>query len=61
MGSFWAAPCPVKAGDIPYKKAADRRKSRVAPPSSGPASRPPILPALIAATDSQRKATAEAA
>ena len=52
----WAAPCPVRAGDIPYKKAADRRKSRM---DQRTRERLPILPALIAATDSQRKATAE--
>ena len=52
----WAAPCPVKAGDIPYKKAADRRKSRM---DQRTRERLPILPALIAATDSQRQATAE--
>ena len=52
----WAAPCPVKAGEIPHKKAADRRKSRM---DQRTRERLPILPALIAATDSQRKATAE--
>ena len=51
----WAAPAPIKAGEIPHKKAADRRKSRM---DQRTRERLPILPALIAATDSQRKATA---
>lgn len=52
----WAVPCPVKAGDIPYKKVADRRKSRM---DQRTRDRLPILPALIAATDSQRRAAAD--
>ena len=52
----WAVPCPIKAGEIPHKKAADRRKSRM---DQRTRERLPLLPALIAATDSQRQATAE--
>ena len=52
----WAVPCPVKAGEIPHKKAADRRKSRM---DQRTRERLPILPALIAATDGQRDAAAE--
>ena len=51
----WAAPCPVKAGEISHKKTADRRKSRM---DQRTRERLPILPALIAATGSQRDATA---
>ena len=52
----WAVPCPVKAGEIPHKKVADRRKSRM---DQRTRERLAILPALIAATSSQRQATAE--
>jgi hypothetical protein len=52
----WAVPCPIKAGEIPHKKVADRRKSRM---DQRTRERLPILPSLIAATDNQRKATAE--
>jgi hypothetical protein len=52
----WAVPCPVKAGEIPHKKTADRRKSRM---DQRTREQLPLLPALIAAADSQRKATAE--
>ena len=52
----WAAPCPIRAGEIPRKKAAARRKSRM---DQRTRERLPILPALITATSSQRKAAAE--
>ena len=52
----WAAPAPIKAGEIPHKKAADRRKSRM---DQRTRERLPILPALIAATDRQRREAAE--
>jgi Phage integrase family len=52
----WAAPCPIKAGDIPHKKVADRRKSRM---DQRTRERLPILPALIAAAGSERQAAAE--
>ena len=52
----WAAPCPVKAGEVPHKKTADRRKSRM---DQRTRERLPNLPALITATSSQRDATAE--
>ena len=52
----WAAPCPIRAGEIPHKKTADRRKSRM---DQRTRERLPILPALIAATGNQRKTAAE--
>jgi hypothetical protein len=52
----WAVPCPIRAGEIPHKKTADRRKSRI---DQRTRERLPILPGLIAATGSQRTATAE--
>ena len=52
----WAVPCPVKAGEIPHKKVADRRKSRM---DQRTRERLPLLPALIAATGTQRQDTAE--
>jgi integrase len=52
----WAAPCPVKTAEVPHKKAAGHRKSRM---DQRTRERLPILPALITATDNQRKATAE--
>ncbi|MGH3275096.1 MAG: tyrosine-type recombinase/integrase [Streptosporangiaceae bacterium] len=52
----WAAPCPVKAGEIPHKKTAARRKSRM---DQRTRERLPLLPALITATGSQRTAAAE--
>jgi integrase len=52
----WAAPCPVKGGEIPHKKTADRRKSRM---DQRTRERLPLLPALIAATGTQRQDTAE--
>ena len=52
----WAVPCPVKAGEIPDMKVADRHKSRM---DQRTRERLAILPALTAATSSQRPATAE--
>jgi integrase len=52
----WAVPCPIKAGEIPHKKVADRRKSRM---DQRTRERLPLLPSLITATDSQRNAAAE--
>ena len=52
----WAVSCPIKAGEIPHKKVANRRKSRM---DQRTRERLPLLPALITATDSQRKAAAD--
>lgn len=52
----WAVPCPIKAGEIPHRKAAARRKSRM---DQRTRDRLPVLPALIAAVDAARSATAE--
>jgi hypothetical protein len=52
----WAVPCPIKAGEIPHRKEADRRKSRM---DQRTRERLPVLPALIAAVDSGRTATAQ--
>jgi hypothetical protein len=54
--AHWAAPCPVKAGEIPHKRTARRRKSRM---DQRTRERLPILPALATATDNQRRAAAE--
>lgn len=52
----WAVPCPIKAGDIPHRKEADRRKSRI---DQRTRERLPVLPALIAAVDNGHTATAQ--
>lgn len=52
----WAVPCPIKAGEIPHRKEADRRKSRM---DQRTRERLPVLPALIAAVDHGRTATAQ--
>jgi integrase len=52
----WAVPCPIKAGEIPHRKEADRRKSRM---DQRTRERLPVLPALIAAVDGGRTATAQ--
>jgi len=52
----WAVPCPIKAGEIPHRKEADRRKSRM---DQRTRERLPVLPALIAAVDARRTATAQ--
>lgn len=52
----WAVPCPIKAGEIPHRKEATRRKSRM---DQRTRERIPVLPALIAATDRERTATAQ--
>lgn len=52
----WALPCPIKAGEIPHRKEADRRKSRM---DQRTRERLPMLPTLIAAVDSGRTATAQ--
>lgn len=52
----WAVPCPIKTGEIPHRKEADRRKSRM---DQRTRERLPVLPALVAAVDSGRTATAQ--
>jgi len=52
----WAVPCPIKAGEIPHRKEADHRKSRM---DQRTRERLPMLPVLIAAVDSARTATAQ--
>ena len=52
----WAVPCPIKAGEIPHRKHADRRKSRM---DQRTRERLPVLPALIAAVDRRRTASAQ--
>jgi hypothetical protein len=52
----WAVPCPIKAGEVPHRKEADRRKSRI---DQRIRERLPLLPALTAAVDSARTATAQ--
>jgi integrase len=51
----WAVPCPIKAGEIPHKREAARRKSRM---DQRTRERMPILPALVVAVDAARKAAA---
>jgi integrase len=48
----WAAPCPIRASDIQYKKQKSRTKARM---DARTRERLPVLPALIAAVDRQRK------
>lgn len=52
----WAAPCPIKAGEVPHRKQAAARKSRM---DARTRERMPVLPALVAAADAARKAAAE--
>jgi hypothetical protein len=51
----WAVSCPVKTGDIPHRKEAARRKSRM---DARTRERLPVLPALAAAVDSARTTAA---
>jgi integrase len=48
----WAAPCPIRAGDIQYKKQKSRTKARM---DARTRERLPVLPALAAAADQNRK------
>jgi hypothetical protein len=52
----WAVPCPIKAGEIPHRKQAARRKSRM---DQRTRERISVLPALIAAVDRERTASAQ--
>ncbi len=48
----WAAPCPIRDSDIQYKKQKARTKARM---DARTRERLPVLPALAAAADRQRK------
>jgi hypothetical protein len=53
----WVAPCPIRDTDVAqHKKARSRRKSRM---DQRTRERLPILPVLLAAVDTERKATSE--
>jgi integrase len=52
----WVAPCPIRNGELDHKKLATRRKSRM---DQRTRERLPVLPALIAATEAERSATAK--
>jgi len=53
----WVAPCPIRDTDVAqHKKARSRRKSRM---DQRTRERLPILPVLVAAVDTERKATSE--
>ena len=52
----WAVPCPIKAGEIPHRSQAARRKSRM---DQRTRERLPALPALAAAVDNARTSTAQ--
>jgi hypothetical protein len=47
----WAVPCPIKSGEIPHKRDAVRRKSRM---DQRTRERLPMLPALVAAVNAGR-------
>jgi integrase len=48
----WAVPCPIRAGDIQYKKQKSQTKARM---DARTRERLPVLPALIAAVDRERR------
>jgi integrase len=48
----WAVPCPIRAGDIQYKKQKFRTKARM---DARTRERLPVMPALIAAVDRERR------
>jgi integrase len=48
----WAVPCPVRAGDVQYRKMASRRKARM---DQRTRERLPVMPALAAAADQNRR------
>jgi integrase len=52
----WAVPCPIKPGEIPHRKQAAQRKSRM---DQRTRDRMPVLPALTAAVNHERQACAE--
>ena len=48
----WAVPCPIRASDIQYKKQKSRTKARM---DARTRERLPVLPALAAAVDRDRR------
>lgn len=52
----WAVHCPIRAGEIPHKRQAVRRKSRM---DQRTRERLPILPALVTAVETERIAAAQ--
>jgi integrase len=52
----WAAPCPVRADELSRKKEQSRRKARM---DQRTRERLPVLPALVASADAQRRASRE--
>jgi integrase len=52
----WAVPCPIKAGEVPHRKEATQRKSRM---DQRTRERLPVLPTLTAAVHHQRQAAAD--
>jgi integrase len=51
----WAAPCPIRAEEIPHAKELSRRKARM---DQRTRERLPVLPALVSAAASRREAAA---
>jgi Phage integrase family len=51
----WAAPCPIRDGEVPYRKEFSRRKARM---DQRTRERLPALPVLAAAADDERHASA---
>ena len=54
-GRQWAAPCPIRAEEIPHAKELSRRKARM---DQRTRERLPVLPALIRAAAAEREAAA---
>ena len=52
----WAVPCPIKAGELPHRAEAARRKSRM---DQRTRERIPVLPTLTAVVHTQRQAAAD--
>jgi hypothetical protein len=52
----WAAPCPIRDGEVPYRKELARRKARM---DQRTRERLPALPVLAAAADGERHASAQ--
>jgi integrase len=52
----WAAPCPVRGEELARRKELSRRKARM---DQRTRERLPVLPALIASADAQRRASSE--
>ncbi len=52
----WAAPCPLRADELSRKKDQSRRKARM---DQRTRERLPVLPALVASADAQRRASRE--